>query len=92
MSNTTTAFSDRCNILGELWMSYKDDPIFHDFIDYNDIGLPLAFCVSQEIIPTNDTVINYINETWDLFIEGLEIQDIGYSNLDEVFLRFDNPD
>jgi len=33
-----TSFESICSILGELWMDYKSDKYFKDFIEYNDIG------------------------------------------------------
>jgi hypothetical protein len=89
MSNTNTDFSSRCNILADLWLNYKDDAEFSDFIQYNDMGLPLAFFVSQEVVPSNDMVMNYVNETWELFLEALKIEDTGFDTLDELLMGFD---
>jgi hypothetical protein len=90
MSNTNTDFSSRCSILGDLWVNYKSEPEFEDFIDYNDIGLPLAFAIAQDIIPASEMATKYINETWDLFLESLGVKDTGYSGLDELLSGFDN--
>lgn len=84
MTNTNTDFSDKCNILGDLWCNYKGDVDLAEFIEYNDIGLPLAFAISQEIVPATDMSTSYINETWDLFLESLGIKDTGYKTLDEI--------
>lgn len=84
MTNTNTAFSDKCNILGDLWCNYKSDKELSDFVEYNDIGLPLAFAISQEIISASEMATNYVNETWDLFLGSLEITDTGFKNLDEI--------
>lgn len=84
MTNTNTDFSDRCVILGDLWLNYKGDVELSSFMDYNDIGLPLAFAIAQEIIPANEMATNYVNETWDLFLESLGITDTGFKNLDEI--------
>lgn len=89
MSNTNTDFSSRCNILADLWLNYKDDAEFSDFIQYNDMGLPLAFFVSQEVVPSNDMVMNYVNETWELFLEALKREDTGFDTLDELLMGFD---
>ena len=89
MSNTNTDFSSRCNILADLWLNYKDDAEFSDFIQYNDMGLPLAFFVSQEVVPSNDMVMNYVNETWELFLEALKIEETGFDTLDELLRGFD---
>ena len=64
-------FSSKCTILGELWVEYRDDDNFKDFIEYNDIGLPLAYAVSTELSTATPRGELYINETWDLFIDSL---------------------
>lgn len=84
MESTNTPYSEICSILGELWLSYKTDSEFEDFIEYNDIGLPLAFAIAEGIIPNAPMAEQYIRETWALFLEGLEIQDKGYKSLDEI--------
>jgi hypothetical protein len=69
-------FANKCGILGELWINYKDDKQFGDFIEYNDLGLPLAYMIAEglvkEITPLGE---QYINETFTLFIAGLEINE-----------------
>jgi hypothetical protein len=34
-------FDNKISILAELWMNYRDDEELQDFIEYNDLGLPL---------------------------------------------------
>ena len=80
----TTTFSNKCYILGELWLSYRDDEQFKDFIDYNDIGLPLAYMLDSKIVEPNEIAEQFINETFDLFLNALEIEDTGFDNLDDV--------
>ena len=67
-------FANKCGILGEVWINYKDDKQFGDFIEYNDLGLPLAYMIAEglikEITPLGE---QYIEETFTLFIAGLEI-------------------
>lgn len=88
MSNTTTAFSDKCNILSDLWLNYKDEIEFQDFIDYNDIGLSLAFCITHDIVASTDTAAGYINESFDLLLESIGAEDTGYTSLDELLMGF----
>ena len=81
-----TPFSDKCNILAELWMDYRDDEEFLDFIEYNDLGLPLAYAFSANLITTlSPAGESMIEETWDLFLAGLEIpEDTGFETLSDV--------
>jgi hypothetical protein len=80
-----TDFDNQCTILGALYSNYGQDPEFEDFVTYNDVGLPLAYLRSEGLsIPTDDGV-RYIQETWELFLGGLGIEDTGFENIDEVF-------
>lgn len=86
MENNSTLFSEKCNILAELWMNYREDEEFQDFISYSDLGLPLAYATASEIILTesDDPAGEIINETWDLLLAGLGIEDTGFDTLEEI--------
>ncbi len=80
----TTTFSNKCYILGELWMSYRDDEQFSDFIEYNDIGLPLAYMIDSKIVEVTEVAKNFVDETWDLLLNALGVDDSGFQNVDEI--------
>ena len=79
-----TSFGTRCEILSDLWLNYKADDEFKDFIQYNDLGLPLAYAISEGIVETTPPAENFINETFELLLAGLGIEDDGFDNLDEM--------
>lgn len=79
-----TPFDTICNILADLWMNYKYDDEFEDFIQYNDLGLPLSYLISEEIAKPNDLGVKYVEETWLLFLASLEIEDTGFTSLSEI--------
>lgn len=80
-----TDFSKRAEILGELWLDYREDENFEDFITYNDLGLPLAYLASQGLAKCEPRGELYINETWDLLLEALGIaEDTGWDSLDDL--------
>jgi len=77
-------FENKTTILAELWMNYREDDQIKDFIEYNDLGLPLAYLITNEIvIPTNQADI-YINESYDLLVAALDVEDVEYESLDEM--------
>jgi hypothetical protein len=80
-----TDFRNVCEILGKLYSVYKDDEEFKDFIEFNDLGLPLAYFVAENLCEVADDGARYITETWALFLAGLNLEDTGFSDLDEVF-------
>lgn len=83
---TSTPFSNRCEILAELWVEYKNDTEFEDFLDYNDLGLPLAYAIATDIIPASPQAEMFINETFDLFLVSLERTDEGFESLSDIML------
>lgn len=75
---------NKITILAELWMNYRDDDELEDFIEYNDIGLPLAYLLMNEIVLPSEQSAIYINETYDLFLGALGIPDKEWESLDEM--------
>lgn len=82
--NTSTTYSDKLAILADLWLNYRDDELFEDFVEYNDLGLPLAYVLANDIVQTTDLAEKFVNETFDLLIAGLGIEDTGFENLDQI--------
>lgn len=81
----TTPFATKASILGELWLNYRQDEEFADFIEYNDMGLPLAYAISNDIVKTTPTATRFIEETFMLLLEGLDIEDDKvFENLDDL--------
>jgi hypothetical protein len=84
MSDTTTPYSKRCEILGELWIDFRDDEDFVDFIEYNDLGLPMSYFIREGIVQSTPIAEGYINETFDLFLAALNVKDTGFNDLEEL--------
>ena len=80
----TTDFSNKITILAELWMNYRDDDHLDDFIEYNDLGLPMAYLLMNEIVLPSEQSELYINETFDLLLAALSVKDKGFESLDEL--------
>jgi hypothetical protein len=80
----TTTFDNKALILGQLWLNYKDDEELADFFVYNDLGLPLAFAYAEGIINHTPTLEKYINESFDLLILGLDLEDTGFEDITDL--------
>ena len=80
-----TDFTKICEILGSLYANYKEDEDLKDFIEFNDLGLPLAYFVSEGLAEVSDDGARYITETWQLFLASMDIQDTGWDSLDQIF-------
>lgn len=72
MSQTTD--NDKIAILAELWINYRNDQNFEDFIAYNDLGLPLAYLLNEDVVAQTPQALMFINETFDLLLAGLELK------------------
>ena len=81
-----TNFSNKVAILADLWINYRDDDNFEDFISYNDLGLPLGYIVNTELATPTDQGMLYINETFDLLCAALELDlEKDYESLQQMF-------
>lgn len=80
-----TTFDNKCAILADLWLNYKDNEDLQDFIEYNDLGLPLAYVIHTGLATVNDEGIIYVDETFNLLCNGLGVDlDGEYESLNEL--------
>lgn len=80
----TTSFVTRTEILADLWLNYRNDEEFTDFVEYNDLGLPLSYAIVNKIVKNTPVAQDLVNETFDLLLAGLGIEDQGYDSLDDL--------
>lgn len=85
----TTDFSNKITILAELWMNYREDDHLDDFMEYNDLGLPMAYLLMNEIVLPSEQSALYIDETFDLLLSALSVEDKGFESLDELLAAAD---
>ena len=85
----TTDFSNKISILAELWMNYREDDHLDDFMEYNDLGLPMAYLLMNEIVLATEQSVIYIEETFDLLLSALSGEDKGFESLDELLASAD---
>ena len=80
-----TTFENKCAILADVWLNFRYETEFVDFVAYHDLGLPLAYAISENIIDTTELASNFINETFAhlLSILGYD-EDTGYEELDQL--------
>jgi hypothetical protein len=83
MTNSTS-YRDKCFILAELWLSYRGDEELQDFLEANALGLPLAYAIDNDIVESSEKAQKFIEETFDLFLATLDIEDTGFENINEL--------
>jgi hypothetical protein len=86
-----TDFSNICDILGEISSQYKEDDEFKDFIAFNDLGIPLAYLTREALVTPSKVGERYILETWDIFLQGLGLEDKGFTDLNSVLDQRTSP-
>ena len=79
-----TTFSKKVAILADLWIGYGEDESFEDFFAYNDLGLPLAYALDNDIVVANEKTNSFIEETFALLLAGLEQEDTGFESLNDL--------
>lgn len=84
-SETKTPFEIKCEILGELWMDYRESEEFKDFIEFNDLGLPLAYATAQGMIDPQTIGKQMIEDSFKILLAGLEYEDdLGWETLTDL--------
>lgn len=81
-----TTFENKCNILAELWVDYRDSHDLQEYVSYNDLGLPLSFLVSEALVTPTPRAKDMIVESFDLLLSTLEVEDVGFTTLEELML------
>jgi hypothetical protein len=70
--------------LADLWLNFREDDEFKDFVRYNDIGLPLAYAIANGIVESTELAERFITETFELLLSGLGMEDTGFELLDDI--------
>lgn len=93
MSDTTTAYEAKCDILAEVWVEHRNDIMLQDFVEYNDLGLPLAYAISNGIVASTDLAKSFIEETFDVMLDTVfSVEDTGFNSLLDLFMASDIKD
>ena len=80
-------FADRCGILGQFWYDFRDNETVKPFIDYNDVGMPLAWFIATGVVTPLPMAEEYINETFAMFLQAMEVTEedvVDVDNLDDL--------
>jgi hypothetical protein len=85
--NKETSFENKANILSDLWIKYREDPSLEDLFSYNDIGMPLAFLISEKLVTPSEMAKSMVSETFDLLLAAFEMTDEGFDSLEDFFFE-----
>jgi tetratricopeptide (TPR) repeat protein len=75
-------FDEKASVISTLWIEFRKDEAYSDFMSYNDIGCPLAYNYTNGLATTlSDQGIKMIEETFAMF---LDIVDVTEDEIDAV--------
>jgi hypothetical protein len=79
-------FENKCEILADLWLNFRDDEELTDFMEYNYLGLPLAYLIHAELVVPTELCEPYVEETYRLLADALGLDlDQDFATLQEMF-------
>lgn len=80
-------FADKAGAIGQLWIEFRNDEDFTAFMEYNDLGCPMAYMVAEglvkELTPVGEEMIT---ETFKMLIDLLNVTEEELELLDDVTL------
>ncbi len=84
----SVTLEDKCKILGQFWDEFKeDDGVTSDFIKSNDVGLPLAWFISIDVVKPLELGEVFINKTFSDFLDSMNLIEselVDVHNLDSL--------
>lgn len=87
-----TPFSKKCEILGSLWILYRDDDSRADawveFFAWADVALPLSYMAWQNVATPKPEGKAFIEEAWSMYCNILGID--ANAKWDNLRHTFDN--
>lgn len=67
-------FVEKVEVIGKLWVEFRNDKDFSGFMQYNDIGCPMAYMVAEGLIKElNPIGEQLIAETFTMFLNLVNV-------------------
>jgi len=80
----TTDYASKIDILNYIWINYSEEEGFQDFIEMNDLGLPLAHLILNGIVESTPLAEQLVNQSFNDLMELFEIEDSGFKSFEEI--------
>jgi hypothetical protein len=81
---TTTEIASKCDILTDLWINHSENERFDDFVEFNDLGLPLAYFIANGVVEMTPLASDIIDATFNDLLELFDIEDTGFTSLKDL--------
>lgn len=79
-----TNFQSKCEILADIFLEHRDDEKFADFVEYADVGLPLAFILHRGYATASENSGEFIDDSFAVLLGILEVEDQNYESLGQL--------
>lgn len=85
MTITNTDYSNKIEILNEIWLNYSNNEFFESFIETNDLGLPMAHFISKGIVESTQLAKELIEQSFADLLELFEYEDEGFESIHDFW-------
>jgi hypothetical protein len=77
---------EKAEIIFEFINDYRSDETFEDFFSYNDLGVPMAVMIVNDLVILNEGGVQVLDETWESLCSNLNDADVefDYEDLDQL--------
>lgn len=83
-------FNKKCKLLRDLYLLQEDEPWAQDnpdiiqYVRAYNLGIPLAFCIHENIVEASPEAENLIDEAFEAFVELVEISETQLSQIETL--------
>lgn len=80
-------FTDKAAVVGQLWIEFRNDEDFSKFMEYNDLGCPLAYMIAEGIVKEPTPLgQEMVEETFKMFSELIVVTEEQIDQLETINL------
>ena len=86
-------FANKAGILGQFWIEFRDDEDMQNFVEFNDVGLPLGYFIAEGLVKETPMAETFVEETFTLLLAALEVTEeelVDVTNLNELMAFVDD--
>jgi hypothetical protein len=69
---------EKAEIIFEFTSEYASDEAFEEFFSYNNLGVPMAIMIVNDLVILNEGGVRVLDETWESLCENLNDADVDY--------------
>lgn len=99
MERNIVDIKTKAKLIAEFTFENINEPLAQDFFDYNDLGVPLAIAIANDLCTITDKGMQVITETYDNVCDEMDVpNDIEYDGISDMhdkcreLRRPDNPE